>query len=174
VTISISWIQVKNSPMAAFFLTFSSLWWGNAFAIKNQPHKRALNNNSWLIVDNWQTDFVFVAFLTAICVGLQVFVWLLICFFFFLIFYFIIVIFFFVLSFMALSYAFPMLLTALSEGVLNIFYGLLCAPNNHFGFPPRATGIFGFKLHWLPFLWLLKPRAVFSWPSCVSCWLFRC
>jgi len=48
---------------------------------------------------------------------------------------------------MALSYAFPMLLTALSEGVLNIFYGLLCAPNNHFGFPPRATGIFGFKLH---------------------------
>lgn len=55
--------------------------------------------------------------------------------------------FFFVLSFMALSYAFPMLLTALSEGVLNIFYCLLCAPNNHFGFPPRATGIFGFKLH---------------------------
>jgi len=31
--------------------------------------------------------------------------------------------------------------------VLNIFYGLLCAPNNHFGFPPRAPGIFGLKLH---------------------------
>lgn len=63
-------------------------------------------------------------------------------------FYFLLLLFFFfVLSFMAISYAFPMLLTALSEGVLNIFYGLLCAPNNHFGFPPRATGIFGFKLH---------------------------
>jgi len=62
----------KTCPCLLFSTIFSSLCRGNAFAIKNQPHKRALNNNSWLIVDNWQPDSVFVAFLTAVCVGLQV------------------------------------------------------------------------------------------------------
>lgn len=74
--------------------------------------------------------------------------------------------------FMALSYAFSMLLTALSEGVLNIFYGLLCAPNNHFCFPPRrALGIFWLLAALTAILMVIKApsRLFLCWPSCVSC-----